>query len=619
VSPTTVLAPNETTGDTYLNFKAGSSLNLLGNGPTIPAANYDAASVINITGVTDASVVFEEGGAVGTINYNCAAQNNGSTPLYLSLLTFSVAGNLNILNTNNNELTLLAYSSTAGLPSRDATIKGNLNIQGNSIVSVAHNDGPELPNNLTVEGNVIMNGSSLSIHSGSFVSSSRTRMLVKGNIQHTAGIITALSTVINQTSDLYVIEMNGTSAQTISSVTGSFDNAGHQVTLRMNNSAGVSLLTSLAVGRIDFSSANKGVLSTGANTLTINNTTPVSTTSIVVNAPGANAYVDGNVQRKTASAEPAVIPVGSGGYRGVTIIPSSNSASTYKAKYFNSGYSSLSVLTPLEGVSPDYYWDITRVGSGADAVVQLSVPGAVTGSQSNYGLVIAKFNGTDWTNAKGTTGTMVSPGDATSGTLKTELQSSFGLFTIGFGQQSALPTLLVSFEGRKTAKENIQLEWRITNNSTPEQFEVMRSSDGIVFNKIGVVRGEETKTAYYFTDNNILAGNNYYRLRMLDKDGSQTYSVIIVVSNGTKGVYLNAVAPTLVSSQTKLTIQSSANTNMELVITDVNGRIVHKQSVSITNGSQNIWLDASRFAAGMFQVTGYVKGEKTATLRFIKL
>ena len=614
------IAPNETTGDDFLIFNAGSSLNLLGNGPVVPVANYNAASIINITGITDASVSFEEGGSVGIINYNCPLQNNGSAPLYLALLTFSVDGNLNILNTNNNELALLSYISTTGLPSRDATIKGNLNIQGTSVVAVAHNDGPDIPNNLTVNGNVVANGTSLSIHSGPFITTSPSRLIVKGNIQHTAGSLSALSTITDETTGLYILELGGSVAQTISSVTGSFDNAAHQVTLRMNNAAGATLLTSLQVGRIDFSSANKGVLTTNANILTINNTSPVSVSTIVVNAPSNTGYVDGNVQRKTLSTEPAVIPVGGGtGYRGVTIIPSTATPTIFQGKYFNTGYSDLSVVTPMEGVSPDYYWEVTRVGAGADAAVQLSVPGTVTGSQSNYGLIVSKYNGSDWTNAKGTTGTMVGPGTATSGIVTSELQTSFSPFTIGFALQSALPTLLVSFDGKKTGKETIDLKWQITMNSTPETFEVMRSADGINFTKIGAVAGSQGFTTYQFTDYNILSGNNYYRLRMLDRDASTTYSTIIVISNGTKGVFIHSIAPTLVTGRTKLSIQSSANTNMQLVITDINGRIVHKQSVSLMNGSQDVWLDAARFSAGIFQVTGYVNGEKTATLRFIKL
>jgi hypothetical protein len=607
-------------GDNFLIFNSGASLNLLGNGPIIPEANYNSGSIINITGVTDATVNFEETGSVGTINYNCAAQNNGSAPLYLSLLTFSVNGDLNILNTNNNELALLAFNSTTGLPSRDATIKGDLKIQGTSIVAIAHNDGPEIPNNFTVNGNVNAGGTSLSLHSGSFVSNTPTKLIVKGNIQHTAGTFNALSSVTNNNTDLFIVELAGSSNQTISSVTSSFDNTNHQVTLRMNNSAGATLLTSLQVGRIDFSSANKGVISTGANVLMIANTTPVSVANIVVNSPSDLGYVNGNVQRRMSSTEPAVIPTGGGSkLRSVTVLPASATLSTFQATFINSGFSDLSVVSPLNGVSPDYYWNINRIGLGSDAAFQLALNGAVSGSQINDALIVSKYNGSDWANAKGTAGTMVAPGNASIGIIKSEPQTAFGNYTIGYALQSALPTLLVSFEGRKTAKQTNDLKWEITLNSTPSTFEVMRSADGITFSKIGSVEGIHGITKYQFSDNSILSGNNYYRLRMLDIDGAVTYSTIIVISNGTKGVFLNSLAPTLVSGRTKLNIQSSDVANMQLVITDINGRIVHKQSVSLMNGSQDVWLDASRFSAGMFQVSGYVNGEKTATLRFIKL
>jgi hypothetical protein len=612
--------PNDITGNDFLIFNSGASLNLLGNGPIIPLANYNAGSIINITGVTNASVNFEETGSVGTINYDCSAQNNGSTPLYLSLLTFSVNGDLNIINTNDNELALLSYISTSGLPSRNATINGDLNIQGNSVVAIAHNDGPEIPNNVTVNGDVIANGSSLSIHSGTFVSSSPTTLIAKGNIEHTAGTFNALSTVTNNTSDLYIIELAGNANQNISSVTGSFDNAGNQVTLRMNNSAGATLLTPLQVGRIDFSSTNKGVLSTGANVLTIANTTPVSVANIVVNSPSDAGYVNGNVQRRFSSTEPGIIPTGGGSkLRSVGVVPASSTPSSYQATFFNAGFSDLGVISPLNGVSPDYYWNINRIGAGADASFQLLINGAIPGAQPEDALIVAKYNGTDWANAKGTAGTMVSPGTATSGVVQSEPQSAFGNYTIGYALQSTLPTILVSFEGRRTTKETNNLIWQITLNSTPLTFEVMRSADGINFSKVGSVAGIQGIANYQFTDNNILSGNNYYRLKMLDIDGAITYSTIIVVSNGSEGVFLNSVAPTVVTGITKLNIQSSFVANMQLLVTDISGRIVHKQSVSLVNGSQDVWLDASRFSAGMFQVSGYVNGAKTATLRFIKL
>jgi hypothetical protein len=617
-----MIFPNDVTGDDFLIFNSGASLNLLGNGgyAIVPAANYNAGSIINVTGITSASLAFEELDEVGTINYDCAAQSNGLNQVSLGLSALTVQGDVNILNTNDNELSLISYDVSRNLPSSDVTIEGDLNIQASSVVSVAHNDGPEIPNNLTVNGNVVANGTSLSIHTGSFVSTSPTKLIVKGDIQHTAGTFNASSAVTNETSDLFIIELAGNTNQNISSVTGSFDNTNHQVTLRMNNSAGATLLTSLQVGRIDFSSANKGVLSTGANVLTIANTTPVSVANIVVNSPSDLGYVNGNVQRRMSSTEPAVIPTGGGSkLRSVTVLPSSSTLSTFQAKFFNTGYSDLSVVSPLNGVSPDYYWNINRIGAGADASFQLAINGAIPGAQANDALIVAKYNGIDWANAKGNDGTMIVPGDASTGIVKSEPQTVFGNYTIGYALQSALPTLLVSFEGRKTTKQTNELKWEITSNSTPSTFEVMRSHDGISFTKIGSVAGIEGITKYQFSDNNILSGNNYYRLRMLDIDGTVTYSTILIISNGSTGIFLNSIAPTLVTGRTKLNIQSSSVANMQLVITDINGRIVHKQSVSLINGSQDVWLDASRFAAGIFQVSGYVIGEKTATLRFIKL
>lgn len=618
IAASTISSFNDLTGDNYLNFAAGSTLNILSVQPFVPEANYNTNSVINITGVINDGVVMEETGSVGTINYNCPAQ---SQSVSLNMIALTVKGNLNILNTNNKELVLID-NVTPSLTSKQATINGNLNVQGNSSVSVASNTVDAEPTNtLTVLGNVVANGTAFNIHTGPYISNKYTKLSVGGDLLHTAGTFGASSTVINQTTDLYIIELRGGSGnQNISSVTGTFDNGGRQVTLRMNNAAGATLLTSLQVGRLDFNSPNKGVLTTGANTLTINNLTPNSTASIVVNSPSANGYVNGTVRRRTQSTEPFVIPTGSAdGYRGVTLIPSSNALTLFEAKHFNTGYPNLSVLSPLEGVTPDYYWIINRVSGTADAAVQLSIPGAVTGAQSNYGLTVARFNGSDWSNEKGTTGISVAPGTSTSGIIRSQVQSAFSPFTIGYALNSALPTLLVSFNGKKAAKETIDLKWKITDNSTPEVFEVTRSADGVHFEKIGSVAGVENVRAYEYTDRAILSGNNYYRLRMLDRDGAITYSTIVVVSNGTQGTFLNSVTPSLVQNRTRLNIQSSANANMQLIVTDMNGRIVRRQNVSVSNGSQDYWLDVSAFSSGAFQVTGFVNGVKTATLRFIKL
>ena len=206
-------------------------------------------------------------------------------------------------------------------------------------------------------------------------------------MQHTAGTFGASSTAVNETSPLFVLEMNGTALQTINSTTGTIDNTDHQVTLRMNNAAGVQLASPLAVGRIDFSGASHGILtSSSPNILTIQNT---SGNAIVVNSPGNTGYVNGPVRRIFAATTPMIIPTGAGGvYRELTLTPSSVVPTTFQANLINSAPSGGNI-SPVGGVS-NYYWDISRIAGSANAVVQFAIAGTVPGTGAGDGLVVAK-------------------------------------------------------------------------------------------------------------------------------------------------------------------------------------------------------------------------------------
>ncbi len=613
------LEANEYTGDEYLLFKNGARLNLQSNNPIIPKADYQAGSTIHITGVTNSSILIEETGSIGNLIYDCPSQSNGTNHLYLSLFGIVVKGDLSILNTNNQELALLSFD-WQNLPSKSAIIEGDLIIQGNSRVAVAHNDGSEMPNHLYVEGDLVVNGTSFSLHTSEFITVSPTILYVKGNILHTAGTLTALSSVVNQTAHLFVIEMNGTTPQTISSHTGTFDNANNQVTLRINNAAGVSLLSPLQVGRLSFNTVNKGILSTNTNYITVNNTTPASMSGIVMDMPAGNAsgFVNGTIRRRAASDEPLLMPCGSANYyRGVTVIPSSALLSTFEARFISSAHAG-NIVEPLSGIA-DYYWNISRIGAGAGAAVQFSLPGAVPGADADDALIVARYNGSDWVSGRGSTGTTIIPGNSSSGVLKSGVQTSFGAFTAGYGLQSVLPTDLVSFKAEKTTKATALLRWRITENSTPSSFEVLRSADGVNFSPSGNIRGKEGQFNYEFTDHHILKGNNFYRLRMLDKDGSKTYSAIILLSNEDKGIFIHSMMPTIVNETAMLKISSSISGNMQLVITNISGHAVQSKYIQLETGQHAIMLNASALSAGTYQLTAYLHGRKTSTIRFIKL
>ncbi len=82
--------------------------------------------------------------------------------------------------------------------------------------------------------------------------------------------------------------------------------------------------------------------------------------------------------------------------------------------------------------------------------------------------------------------------------------------------QTTFPLHLLTFTAKRANTANL-LNWTTAQEVNTDRFEIERSGNSREFSKIGVVKAGNTN--YTFTDNDPLKGVNYYRLKMLDKDG----------------------------------------------------------------------------------------------------
>ncbi|WP_235296060.1 T9SS type A sorting domain-containing protein [Portibacter marinus] len=102
-----------------------------------------------------------------------------------------------------------------------------------------------------------------------------------------------------------------------------------------------------------------------------------------------------------------------------------------------------------------------------------------------------------------------------------------------------LPVELTSFTA--TAQEETSLlKWQTASEINNEYFDIERSADGRIFEKIGKVAGHGTTTVtqnYEFVDRAPLAGVNYYRLKQVDFNGEYEYTKIETVDfrDGSEG------------------------------------------------------------------------------------
>jgi len=99
----------------------------------------------------------------------------------------------------------------------------------------------------------------------------------------------------------------------------------------------------------------------------------------------------------------------------------------------------------------------------------------------------------------------------------------------------SLPVELISFTGAyNSTTSNNELYWKTTSELNSDHIEIEKSTDNSNWKQIGVVlakpKSSETNE-YHFTDPTSSAGINYYRLKLVDKNGSFTYSTILTLSH----------------------------------------------------------------------------------------
>lgn len=165
-----------------------------------------------------------------------------------------------------------------------------------------------------------------------------------------------------------------------------------------------------------------------------------------------------------------------------------------------------------------------------------------------------------------------------------------------------LPVELVSFEGR--INNGLELYWQTVSELNNEKFEIQESADGIIFEKIGTVKGKGTtlqQQQYSFAVENPKAGLRYYRLKQIDYDGQFEYSKIISLDFDGQDdligkIYPNPSKPGLVN----LDYSTQKNEVVTVSVFDRTGRLVLNTIQSISKGDGQLTVDCSTLQNGIY-------------------
>ncbi|RYE11943.1 MAG: T9SS type A sorting domain-containing protein, partial [Sphingobacteriales bacterium] len=382
--------------------------------------------------------------------------------------------------------------------------------------------------------------------------------------------------------------------------------------LGIDNSSGTGVTLNLPISLSSSLTLASGILNTStANLLTVGynatNTGTITRTAGIVNGPLKKWYAAG-----TGSA---TFPVGAAGnYKPATInfttAPSTAGTLTASFSAVAPDFPNAAPLTEgsliINRASTQGTW-LVEAGDGlAGGIYTASFTGNGATDVIDYTktvLIKRPSAGGDWV----LDGTHVTTtGSNTAPVVSRTAMSGFSQFAIGGENNVALPISIEYFRGSKQNGAHL-LDWKVACYSSPTlNMQLERSADGRRFQTIS----SQTETSlrclqpFNYSDAAPLAGINYYRLKSIDADGKVSYSTIVALLNKEIGFEMVSLVPNPVRSEATLSITSATKSIMELVVTDVNGKQLNKQRVSLIAGNNLLPISVSNLAAGTYQVTG---------------
>ena len=178
-------------------------------------------------------------------------------------------------------------------------------------------------------------------------------------------------------------------------------------------------------------------------------------------------------------------------------------------------------------------------------------------------------------------------------------------------QPSALPVSLIGFQVKRVENATV-LYWQTSEEKNSDHFEVQQSEDLRKWASLGVVnvaKESSQQKDYFFQDVAERFGTQYYRLKMVDVDGSFAYSTIQSIKLGSSGLISAYPNPVI----DKLQI-GSREALASVKVTDLTGRAYLElskprpgQEFSLKNYPAGAYLVKVETAAGNTQVIKIIK------------
>ncbi|MDO6434739.1 T9SS type A sorting domain-containing protein [Flavitalea sp. BT771] len=251
-------------------------------------------------------------------------------------------------------------------------------------------------------------------------------------------------------------------------------------------------------------------------------------------------------------------------------------------------------------------WKLQKTAGNATGVVTINFNfsdynGTTPSSANTYGLL---FNATDGTFASGfndvvtTVSTPTVSGNIVSFVVNAANLAN-GYYTIIYSS-TPLPVQLTGFTASRQGNSTL-LKWNVAQETNMDHYEIQRGVNAADISTIGEVPingNSSLPTQYSYWDSKPATGMNYYRLKMVDRDGASTYSIIVPVSFPVDHAVAMSLFPNPVVDRLHIMVTDPAGVISALII-DARGQVVR----TVTSAaSEEVDVPVSDLSKGIYIV-----------------
>ena len=195
------------------------------------------------------------------------------------------------------------------------------------------------------------------------------------------------------------------------------------------------------------------------------------------------------------------------------------------------------------------------------------------------------------------------PSSTSTARIKVQAENNifFDISNTNFSITTVLPVTITTITASKKGS-SVLVDWSVLNEVNVKKYVVEKSSDGINFTKVGEVAAIKASN-YNWLDVAPFSGNNYYRIKSIDNDGSIQISKSVVVKfTPDNNQNITVVNNPSVNNKVQLLVENTDKGIYYMSLYNQLGQQVAKKEISHNGVTATYSIGTNNLAKGVYQV-----------------